>query len=368
MWLSAYLILAITIVTIAGWALQRFRPSTFARYPGGIEEFRQRSKFIVPIYFAAALMIGAFNSGIPFLVVSAAAFFTLGVPILTVVGVVQLNHRSRWGKRGKVRPSAETQEARIMREAATRQQLWQQQLNSLPFPYDLVPGAEAETAYEAARVKGQIDGFTPLIITPASLQLPNLPLDRLKPKVRQAIASAPPAQEFFSERIARWSRYDEDGTRQRWLTEAPTFATVSIEPAHDLVDSMFTLRDATGHRPPLPYVAEAALVRIPTPRSWEIPAYTLYGGWNDCPETAQIVAVARHWSEKYGADICAFGDGTIEFRVDRPPADLHAALDLVREHMLFCDEGANDLIASPEFFRDTLLRLPKQKYWLFWWD
>jgi hypothetical protein len=189
----------------------------------------------------------------------------------------------------------------------------------------------------------------------------------LKKKALRAIASAPSAQEFFSRRIAEWSRYDEDGARQRWLTEAPTSAAVSIEPARDLVDSMFTLREI-GQRPPLPYVAEAALVRIPTPRSWEIPAYTLYGGWNDCPKTAEIVAVARRWNEKYGADICAHGDCTIEFRVERPPADPHAALELMREHALFCDEGLNDLISSPDFARDMLLQLPKQKYWLFWWD
>jgi hypothetical protein len=131
---------------------------------------------------------------------------------------------------------------------------------------------------------------------------------------------------------------------------------------------MVTLFDTLGAKPPFPYVQEAALVQIPTPRSWEIPAYTLYCGWNACPNSEQMVAVARHWSEKYGADICALGNGTIEFRVEHPPADLRDALELVREQMLFCDEGVDDLISAPEFLRQTVLHLPKQRYWIFWWD
>jgi Domain of unknown function (DUF4253) len=84
--------------------------------------------------------------------------------------------------------------------------------------------------------------------------------------------------------------------------------------------------------------------------------------------TARDGNLPQHWNEKYGADICAFGNGTMEFRVERPPADVHDALALVREQMLFCDEGLNDLIAAPEFFREMVLHLPKERYWLFWWD
>jgi hypothetical protein len=372
MWLAACLILAISLAAIVGWALQRFRPSVFSRYPGGIAEFTRRGKLLVPVYLLSALMVGALTSRIPILFVSALAFFMIGIPVLSVV-YVQLEFRSRWSnKPGKRLLPAEMQEAlkrRQLREAEKRQQRWRQQLDWLVFPYELVPGDQAEAAYEAARVKGQVEGYTPLIITPASWPVaPSLSRDDLMTEARRVIDAAPPAQEFFAERMTDWSRYDEDGERQRWLTEAPAFVAEPIESMRDLNDHMSTLRDTLGEKPPLPYVQEAALVRIPTPRSWEIPAYTLYGGWNACPNSEQMVAVARHWNEKYGADICALGDGTIEFRVERPPADPREALELVREQMLFCDEGVYDLIAVPEFLRETVLHLPKQRYWLFWWD
>lgn len=81
-----------------------------------------------------------------------------------------------------------------------------------------------------------------------------------------------------------------------------------------------------------------------------------------------MVAVARHWHEAYGADICGMGEQTLEFRVARPPADQRAALALIREHILFCDEGLFDLIGTPATFRDVVAQLQRQRYWLFWWD
>jgi hypothetical protein len=102
-----------------------------------------------------------------------------------------------------------------LREAEQRQRRWQQQLKGLVFPYELVAGAEAEAAYEAARLKGQTEGYTPLVITPDSWLLPSLSLDQFMMEARRIIDAAPPAQEFFAERTAGWTSYDDDGRRKR---------------------------------------------------------------------------------------------------------------------------------------------------------
>jgi len=257
------------------------------------------------------------------------------------------------------------------RAAAERQSRWPQQLQQLEqlaFSYEVLPGAQAEAAYEAARIAGEAEGFTPLIITPDSLLLPALPRERLLSEAQHVLAAVPQAEDFFAERRSGFFRYDGEGTR-RMLDEAEAFALAEPLPeAPQLGQRMSTLLDMAGQKPPFPAVAEAALVRIPTPRSWEIPAYTLYGGWNGCPDSAQMVAVGRYWHETYGADICALGDQTLEFRVAHPPADQRAALALMREQMLFCDEGLHDLISAPAMFRDVVAQLRGQRYWLFWWD
>jgi hypothetical protein len=70
--------------------------------------------------------------------------------------------------------------------------------------------------------------------------------------------------------------------------------------------------------------ARPAEVRIPTPRSWEIPAFMGFCGGAAGPEPEEMVAVARSWHERYGADICAMGKPhfiALEFRIGRPPAD-----------------------------------------------
>lgn len=354
MWLAAYLILAIGLVAVAGWALQRFRPSAFSRYPGGIEEFKRRGKIVLAIYLAAVLICACLMSGISVL-------FAIALGLIFCSPVVAIYLVAR-GSRPRKQSPAEMQKAleRAQQQRATqREQLWQQQLKQLVFPYELFAGAEAEAAYEAARAKGQAEGYTPLIITPATWLLPDLSRERLVMEAQRVIDNAPQAEEFFSERIAERSRYDEDRTTKRRLDEAEAFAAAEpIGPTRDFDDRMFTLRDTLGAKPPFPHVREAALVRIPTPRPWEIPAYTLYGGWNACPTSEQMVAVARRWHEKYGADICALGDGALEFRVERPPADLREALALIREQMLFCDEGMDDLIDAPEVFRDAVSLLP----------
>jgi Domain of unknown function (DUF4253) len=306
---------------------------------------------------------------------------TAGLILFIIVGGVALAlifalGRKRARMRRVLRPSpvdAETARIRLQqRAAARRHSSWPrqlQQLEHLAFPYELVPGAEAEAAYEAARITGETEGFTPLIITPDSLLLPPFSRERLLSEAQRILAAAPQAEKFFAERRARLFRHGDGDSTQRMLDEAEAFALAEPVAAPANADNrMSTLQDMAGQKPPFPWVEEAALVRIPTPRSWEIPAYTMYGGWNGCPDSAVMVAVARYWNETHGADICALGKQTLEFRVARPPADQPAALALIREQMLFCAEGLHDLISAPPMFRDVVAQLRGQRYWLFWWD
>jgi hypothetical protein len=277
-------------------------------------------------------------------------------------------------KRARMQPrrtsavDAETALTRSRQQAEVeRRSRWPQRLRELPFPFEVVAGAQAEAAYESARLKGETEGFTPLIITPDSNLLPGVSHERLTTEAQRILATAPQVDEFFAELRAGLFAHDDDALRQ--LAEAEAFAVAEpVSEWQQVGNRMSTVEDMAGHRPPFPPIEQAAIVRIPTPRSWEIPAYTLYGGWTSCPDSAQMVAVARHWHEIYGADICAIGKQTLEFRVARPPADQHAALALMREHLLFCDEGLGDLIDTPVMFRDAVAQLRGQRYWLFWWD
>ena len=106
------------------------------------------------------------------------------------------------------------------------------------------------------------------------------------------------------------------------------------------------------------------LAKIPIKHPWEIFAYLPFGGWNDCPDTLQLMAAAKHWFEQYGAVPAAMTHDELEFIL---PAPIHEenAMETAIEQYGFCadldqgDEGGIGILA------DTLRQ---STVWYFWWD
>ncbi|MGB8701584.1 MAG: DUF4253 domain-containing protein, partial [Thermosynechococcaceae cyanobacterium] len=42
---------------------------------------------------------------------------------------------------------------------------------------------------------------------------------------------------------------------------------------------------------------------IPTPLSWEVPAFLRFGNWNECPHPEVHVCLMKYWHEQYGAEV-----------------------------------------------------------------
>jgi hypothetical protein len=112
-------------------------------------------------------------------------------------------------------------------------------------------------------------------------------------------------------------------------------------------------------------VAEAAIMRVPTPHNHWIPVYLNWGGWNAVPPDLEIGAVARHWHEKYGARLVAITSDQLEFSVARKPADHASAIALLKELYCFAPD-------TWEFDKDVLEQaaagLRVADTWTFWWD
>jgi len=72
-----------------------------------------------------------------------------------------------------------------------------------------------------------------------------------------------------------------------------------------------------------------ALVSLPTPNSWEVPAYIHFGD----PDPAVLVALCRRWQERWGAEIVAHYGTMLEFSVLRPPTTFEEALAPAREQI-----------------------------------
>ena len=108
------------------------------------------------------------------------------------------------------------------------------------------------------------------------------------------------------------------------------------------------------------------LAKIPVKNPWEIFAYLPFGGWNECPDTPELMAVAKYWYEEYGAIPAALTHDVVEFTLPEPVKS-DKALPLAVEQYGFCpdivDQGGEDMTIGK--LADTL---SKSSIWYFWWD
>ena len=108
------------------------------------------------------------------------------------------------------------------------------------------------------------------------------------------------------------------------------------------------------------------LAKIPVKNPWEIFAYLPFGGWNECPNTPELMAVAKYWFEQHGAVPAAMSHDELEFLLPAPVPE-EKAMDAAVELYGFCpdviDQGPED--ATVGALADALRQ---STVWYFWWD
>ena len=108
------------------------------------------------------------------------------------------------------------------------------------------------------------------------------------------------------------------------------------------------------------------LAKLPIQHPWTVFAYLPFGGWNDCPDTATLMAVSKYWHERHGAVPAVLTYETLEYSVPTPVPQ-ESALQLVQEQYAFCadivEQGALGMTVT-RLARD----LRQSNIWYFWWD
>jgi hypothetical protein len=107
------------------------------------------------------------------------------------------------------------------------------------------------------------------------------------------------------------------------------------------------------------------IAKIPTTKSFEIPAYLKYGAWNECPGAEEHVAVHRDWQLKYGTEIFAITNDIIECSVANPPRERNEAIQLAREQFFYCSDI---VFQGTETLLPLAATLQSSPVWYFWWD
>lgn len=108
------------------------------------------------------------------------------------------------------------------------------------------------------------------------------------------------------------------------------------------------------------------LAEIPVRHPWEIFAWLPFGNWNECPDTPELMAVAKHWFALHGAVPAVMTHDVLEF--DLPaPVEREQAMQLALEQYAWCPDAVEQ---GPEGCTVGMLAdtLAQSKVWYFWWD
>ena len=112
-------------------------------------------------------------------------------------------------------------------------------------------------------------------------------------------------------------------------------------------------------------MTETYIILVPTRTSSNIPALIKYGNWNSCPSPAVHVALMRSWNMRFGTELMTLTRDTIEMIVERPPIDRGEAIELAKEHYLYCPDTIEQGFGTIDRLAASLLN---GRIWHFWWD
>jgi len=107
------------------------------------------------------------------------------------------------------------------------------------------------------------------------------------------------------------------------------------------------------------------ILLVPTRQGYEVPAYLGFGGWNECPDPVEHVAILKYWHESYGAEPVTFAGDTLELLVPAAVQSEEGAMALAMEQYFYCmdivDQGTGSIDALADSLRGSSI-------WFFWWD
>lgn len=210
-------------------------------------------------------------------------------------------------------------------------------------------------SYMNALTQGKQDGFTPLL-----LLLDDLLIESIQESISETASELPMAMPVLPDGKAwldcQYALCMEE-LRKCHISTAE-FESKNIDDEIDGQRRFLSIRSLLAAETPI------YLAGIPTKNPWEILRWVPFGGWNECPMPAEMMAVLRYWHEKYGAVPACVGADTLELYVQHP-VSAEQALELAKEQYAFCtdivDQGVGSVGALAK-------QLQTSTVWYFWWD
>jgi hypothetical protein len=167
---------------------------------------------------------------------------------------------------------------------------------------------------------------------------------------------------WFSDRLRELGyapRHEDPDPDRQSIDDAPGPWLAEITPKWRSWYEMSIFRQSTTDITPV------IVALFPTTKCWEAPAWLKYGNWNACPEPEGHILLWHHWYHQFDAEPVALAGDTLEFRVQRPPTNQVAALQLAYEHFAYCPDRTDEDV---ELIASLAALLLNTSSWFFWWD
>lgn len=211
-----------------------------------------------------------------------------------------------------------------------------------------VPGRDAERVWWRLRGLVPVTGRWPVLLGDRD------PRGEADPARTLAAAAALDLPRWFPQR-ARESDLETRPINAAAVADGPRYFEEYV---------FWSMKDSvTGE-----FLPRVTIALLPTPRPWEAAAFVGFGGWNDCPDDAVHVALARLWHDRWGAEVFALAEDQAELYVWDPPTSARDAAALAQQQYLYSPDSVlqgDPDVATREDFASVLI---DHESWQFWWD
>lgn len=207
-------------------------------------------------------------------------------------------------------------------------------------------------AYRQARVRGEKEGFLPMLVAADELLLECLE-DADQARAELLAAPLESGEEFLQKWLKEMKEELEEDEPNYWEQLIGEVA------GGEGIDRFLSIWDYSGKQT-IPIV----LAEIPVKNPWEVFAYLPFGGWNECPANEEHMAVAKYWFEKYGAVPALMTHDVLEYSLPAPVSQ-EKAMEVAWEQFTYCSDIVEQGVGTVGALADGLAQ---SKFWYFWWD
>lgn len=205
--------------------------------------------------------------------------------------------------------------------------------------------------YREAREQGKTESFVPMLLSEEYVQ--GLLDGTLEPP-EQSLVPSEAGQDVLQRRLEEAKQAYAEYGGDSW--EEEVIGEVS---GGEAVDRFLSLWDSRKQQ-----TVPMVLARIPVKNPWEVFTRLPFGGWNECPEDSEQMAVAKYWFEEYGAVPALMTLEVLEY-VLPAPVSREKALNLALEQYAFCTDIVDQGVQTVGRLADGLAL---SDHWFFWWD